>query len=153
MANIAMTEGEHQVTEESFSPNIVLAWLNAEIVLTNKRLVGKNPNTLFGVIPVGEDNINQPLKNVSNVRVSTNFRVLRLIVGIVFLLGGLSTIGSSVIAGMILLIIGAVLTLTSWLAELVVTDTSGRNNPISVSGLEKDRLSALADEINSSLTY
>ena len=99
---------EQKIKEATFTANLILFWLKANYVLTNKRVTGHTPNTLFGLIPLGKAQIAQPLKTIASVASSTKFSFLRLIIGVVFLIIGGSVIGSSFFGGVILLILGAI---------------------------------------------
>ncbi len=96
---------EQKIKEATFTANLILFWLKANYVLTNKRVTGHTPNTLFRIIPLGKAQIAQPLKTISSVTSSTKFSFLRLIIGVFLVIMSLE---SSFFGGIILLILGAI---------------------------------------------
>lgn len=136
-----MSDGETRIAEESFRPSLLLFWHKAQMVLTNRRILGSAPNTILGLIPMGKEDITQPLKNVSVISVSTKFRVFRFLIGIVLLLGGMS---SGEAAGVVLGLIGVLFIALSFTAELWVGDSSGGGQDVDVSWLDKSAAEAFA---------
>lgn len=151
---IVLGSGEHRVHEGVFTTNLVLAWHKARLVLTNKRLTGYAPNTLLGLIPLGGNEISQPLDRIARVHVSTKFRVFRVILGAIALIVGLGFLGESsgVATGLVLILIGALWVTTAWLAVLAVYDNSGNSSEIAVSGTQKNQLKQFAQRVNIQLT-
>jgi hypothetical protein len=142
-------KNEQKIKEATFTANLILFWLKANYVLTNKRVTGHTPNTLFGLIPLGKAQIAQPLKTIASVTSSTKFSFLRLIIGIVFLIIGFSTMESSFIGGVILLILGAVNILNCFTATFVITNNAGQSTGYEISILEKSKVVEFTNEVNS----
>src|SRR5437868_6310674 len=69
----------------------VLVYLKLKLAVTNKRLVGERPNTLLALIPIGSEKVSYPLSNVAGVNTSTRISPLPLLLGIIFVLAGLSS--------------------------------------------------------------
>ncbi len=141
-------KNEQIIKKATFTANLILFWLKANYVLTNKRVTGDTPNTLFGLIPLGKAQIAQPLKTIASVTSSTKFSFLRLIVGVVFLIIGLSTLGSSFIGGIILLILGAINILNCFTATFVITNNAGQSSSYEISILEKSKVIEFTNEVN-----
>lgn len=139
---------EHIIKEATFTANLILFWLKANYVLTNKRVTGHTPNTLFGLIPLGKAQIAQPLKTIASVESSTNFSILRLIIGLVLLGGGFSFIGSSVIGGVILMVFGAINTLNCYTSTFIITNNAGQSTGYEISILEKSKVEEFTNEVN-----
>lgn len=139
---------EQKIKEATFTANLILFWLKANYVLTNKRVTGHTPNTLFGLIPLGKAQIAQPLKTIASVASSTKFSFLRLIIGVVFLIIGGSVIGSSFFGGVILLILGAINILNCFTATFVITNNAGQSTGYEISILEKSKVVKFTDEVN-----
>lgn len=139
---------EQKIKEATFTANLILFWLKANYVLTNKRVTGHTPNTLFGLIPLGKAQIAQPLKTIASVASSTNFSFWRLIIGVVFLVIGFSVMGSSFIGGIILLILGAINVLNCFTATFVITNNAGQSVGYEISILEKSKVVAFTNEVN-----
>jgi len=122
--------------------------LKANFGLTNKRVTGHTPNTLLGLIPLGKNQIAQPLKNIASVTSSTKFSFMRLLIGVVFLIAGFSTMGSSFIGGVVLLILGAINILNCFTATFVITNNAGGGTNYEISILEKSKVIAFTNEVN-----
>lgn len=139
---------EQKIKEATFTANLILFWLKANYTLTNKRVTGHTPNTLFGLIPLGKAQIAQPLKTIASVASSTKFSFLRLIIGIVFLVIGFSFMGSSFLGGIILLILGAVNILNCFTATFIITNNGGQSTGYEISILEKSKVVEFTNEVN-----
>ncbi len=139
---------EQKIKEATFTANLILFWLKANYTLTNKRVTGHTPNTLFGLIPLGKAQISQPLKTIASVASSTKFSFLRLIIGVVFLVMGFSVVGSSLFGGVILLIFGAINILNCFTATFVITNNGGQSTGYEISILEKSKVIEFTNEVN-----
>lgn len=136
---------EEKIREATFTANLILFWLKANYVLTNKRITGHTPNTLFGLIPLGKAQVAQPLKTVASVVSSTKFHIWRLLLGLILVIAGFSTIDSY---GIIILIIGLVNLLNCYTATFVVTNNAGQSVGYEISILEKSKVVEFVNEIN-----
>lgn len=136
---------ERVIREATFTANLILFWLKAHYVLTNKRVTGTQPNTLLGLIPLGKAQVAQPLKTIASVVSSTKFSILRLIIGIILVFIGFSFISSF---GIILLILGAVNILNCYTATFVITNNAGQSVGYEISILEKSKVEEFANEVN-----
>ncbi len=147
MTEFTFAPGERNVVGDRFSPSVVIFWLKTSIAASSTRIQYKAPNTLFGLIPLGASTKTIPLRNVASVDTDTKFNVGSLVWGLVFLLVGLSSFGSSVFVALLFLLLAAANLANVMSASLVFRDPSGGANAITVSVLEKDRLMGLAQEI------
>lgn len=136
---------EQKIKKATFTANLILFWLKANYVLTNKRITGHTPNTLLGLIPLGQAQVAQPLKTVASVTSSTKFSFIRLLIGLILVIAGFALIGSF---GIILLILGAVNILNCYTATFVVTNNGGQSVGYEISILEKSKVVEFVDEIN-----
>ncbi len=136
---------EQKIKEATFTANLILFWLKANYVLTNKRITGHTPNTLFGLIPVGEAQIAQPLKTIASVTSSTKFSFMRLLIGFILVIAGFSLITSF---GIILLLLGAVNVLNCYTATFVITNNAGQSVGYEISILEKSKVVEFVNEVN-----
>ncbi len=136
---------EQKIKEATFTANLILFWLKANYVLTNKRITGHTPNTLLGLIPLGQAQVSQPLNTVASVTSSTKFSFIRLLIGLILVIAGFALIGSF---GIILLILGAVNILNCYTATFVVTNNGGQSVGYEISILEKSKVVEFVDEIN-----
>lgn len=143
-----LSQEEGLVREDIFTSNLLLAWLKTDFTLTNKRVVGSYPNTLMGLIPLGQNQLTYPLKNIAGVASSTKFHFWRLVIGLFFGIFGLQMLSSSPAGGLILLLIAASFILNSYTATFIVTNNAGQAPVIELSILEKDKVAAFVADIN-----
>lgn len=139
---------EKIIKEATFTANLILFWLKANYVLTNKRITGDTPNTLFGLIPLGKAQIAQPLKTIASVTSSTKFTLGRLLLGVVLALISFSIMGSSFFIGLVLLILGAVNVLNCYTATFIVTNNGGQSTGYEISILEQSKVVEFTNEVN-----
>lgn len=148
--NTTLGKDEAIIKEITFSPNLVLFWLKANYVLTNKRLTGKHPNTLFGVIPLGKVNISQPLKTIASVACVSKFWFKRLFFGLVLLVLGLIMMGAEVpfIVALFVALIGLGNLLTCYTAYFDVTNNAGQKLGCEVIITAQSQVEAYANQMN-----
>ncbi len=121
-------------------------YLKLKLTVTNKRLVGQRPNTLLGFIPVGTENISYPLSNIAAVQTSTRVSMSYLILGLLFVLAGLG-VGVDK-GGWFLIVVGALLLLGSYQAQLNVQNSGGGTIRHRISVFNKSSAQAFAQKIN-----
>lgn len=139
---------EQIIREDVFTANLILFWLKAKYCLTNKRVTGHTPNTFLAVIPLGNAQVAQPLKTIASVISSTKFHFLRLLLGLIFVIGGVVLLGTSAIIGIILIILGLVNVLNCYTATFVITNNAGQSTGYNISILEKSKVQNFVNEIN-----
>ena len=147
MTEFTFAPGEKNIIGDRFSPSIILFWLKTSIAASTTRIQYRNPNTLFGLIPLGSNTKTIPLRNVAGVETDSKMNVGSLVWRVVWLFAALCTFSSSVAASLILLLIAAANLANAMSMRLMFRDPSGGSNTITVSILEKDKLTQLAREI------
>ncbi len=145
---IVLAEGESIVREEAFNPSLVLFWLKSRLVLTNRRLLGTAPNTVLGLIPLGTTNITQPLKGVSQVAVSSKFRIFRFIIGLLVLIAGF---GAGDVGGVVIGLVGLLILVLAFNAQLEIRDNSGSSQGLDVAWNEKAKAESFAAIVSAQL--
>src|SRR5690625_1479253 len=90
----------------NFSISLLLFWLKRKVEVDSRFVKINIPNTILGVVPLGSDQQNIPLKNISSATISSRFYFLRIIIGVIIMLLGLGSMGDSFLLGLIFLIIG-----------------------------------------------
>ena len=140
--------GETEIASVSVRPSPLLFWLKVNLHASEKRIVGRTPNTFMGVIPVGSENVMFPLKQVAGLTVSTRVKPIRLIIGVLFFLVGLSSFAKG---GFILALLGAALVVAAMQAVLVIQNTGGGTKEVSVSLLDKTVISSFASTVRAHL--
>ena len=150
--NVSLGKDEKVISEYQFSPNLVLYWLKAKYTLTNKRVVGSYPNTLLYLIPLGNSQVDQPLKNVASVVASTKFSLLKFIVGLImlgFAMGLFASASEAGIIGGLLFLLGSVESFVECLVTyFVVINNAGMRSGWRILMWEKPKVQKLVSEIN-----
>lgn len=139
---------EQMVKKESFNASLLLVWLKTDFTLTTKRIGGTNPNTMLGIIPLGQKQFTYPLKNIASVSSSTQFHFWRLIIGIVLSYIGLKMFGESFLGGLVLALLGLSCLLNCYTVAFSIANNAGQAPAIELSILEKDKVAALVSDIN-----
>jgi hypothetical protein len=151
MSNLKFAPGETSVNAVSFSPNVLLFWLKTEIAVTTRRLLQRQPNTLFNVIPLGFKDAAFPLNNIASVGVEVKFSLRSFLCGLILDVVGLALLGKTPLIGIVLVFLGLALLATCFTAALGVTNTAGGVNYLRVSVFEKSKLQQFRDEVNTRL--
>lgn len=147
MTEFTYAPGETNIVGERFSPNVLLFWLKTSIAASNTRVQYRSPNTILGLIPLGADTQTIPLRNIASVDTSVKFNMGSFVIGIILAFAGLGTLGSNALIGLILLVLGLASLANMMSASLNFVNQAGGKNAITVSILEKDKLSKLAQRI------
>ncbi|TMC55371.1 MAG: hypothetical protein E6J20_00685 [Chloroflexi bacterium] len=142
---VVLAKDESVRSYGEFLVSNVWVFLKLKLVLTTKRLAGEKPNTFLGFIPVGSDKVSYPLSNIAGVNTSTRISPLALIVGAIFLLAGIAT---GVQNGWFAMLIGVVLLLGSYQAQLNVQNSGGFTIRHRISVFNKGAAQTFAQEIN-----
>lgn len=149
--SIVLSKDEQIVDTQEFTTNLILSWIKTKFSLTSKRIVGSEPNTLFGAIPLGSKEITYPLKSIAGVGVSTKFHFKRLLLGLFLVFTGFGFLGDSFLVGLILLLLGALPLLNSYTSTLSITNNAGQSHNIEMSILEKDKVQDFVQKTNNSI--
>lgn len=139
---------EKKIKEATFTANIVLFWLKADYLLTNKRVTGRTPNTFFGIVPFGERKFAQPLPAIASVASSTRFFFMRLIVGLALVFIGFEFISSF---GIILVFLGIIKIMNSYTATFIITNNSGQREGYEISILQKSDVEEFVSKVNETI--
>jgi len=146
--SVVLGKDEKIVSEHKFKPNLILFWLKADYVLTDKRLTGSQPNVFLGLIPLGKGQVNQPLKTIASVNSVTKFYFKKFLVGLILLIAGFAVLGETVIGGIIVALLGAIILLNSYMSTFVIMNNGGQTVGYSLSWLEKSKVEQFVSEIN-----
>ncbi len=138
---MAKASDDQVLAQVDLTPSPLLFWLKVNLRLSEKSLSGKNPNTIFGIIPAGYNAVSYSLRQVSGVAVETKVSVPKVIFGLFFSFAGLSNIvNGQFFGGLVFLIIGAAIFVAGLTAALAVTNTGGVTQYIKVSLIDRSRL-------------
>lgn len=92
---IQIVQSEQVRYQAYFSPNLILKHLKVELMLTDKRVVVRSPNTIFGLIPLGYLERSAPLDKVAEVAAGESVSTRKLVYGGLAALFGLLTFVST----------------------------------------------------------
>jgi hypothetical protein len=135
----------------SVRPNLIVGWLRSSLVLTDTMVSGTTPSTIFGLIPAGTNNISQPLNRVSRVQVSTGINGARFLIALILLLMAFLMLNGSMVLMVIVILIAVAALATSYRTELIIADSGGGTQQVSVSPLDKEAVQRFADSVNQRL--
>lgn len=103
-----MVESIETSTNKDFAVSLVTPWIKGNMFVSQDGFLKiKMQNTiLFGMIPAGMTKDSSPLGNVSNVSSNKEFKLGRILLGLLIAIGGLMILSSSPLVGIILALIG-----------------------------------------------
>ncbi len=129
-------------------PSPLLFWLKVNLRLSEKGLNGRNPNTIFGIIPAGYNSVSYSLKQISGVGVETKVSVPKVIFGVLFAFTGLfGILSGEFLFSFVLLLVGAGIFAAGLTAALAITNTGGVTQYIKVSLIDRSRLEDFAQKV------
>lgn len=119
---VALAADERVLDDRQFSASNVLFFLHLRFATTNRRVVGRAPNTLLGVIPVGSTLVNYPLPNVAGIAIRTRVSTAAVLLGLLFVLAGIGAKGGNGVA----IVIGLLFLFVSLRTEIAITNSGGQ---------------------------
>lgn len=119
--------------------------LKLKLAVTNKRLTGQRPNTIFGMFAVGSQKMSYPLSNIAGVQTSTRILFGPLLLGLVLVVVG---IGQGFQRGWWVLLLGALLVLYCYRAQLNIQNSGGGVISHRIAVWNKGAAQTFAQEIN-----
>lgn len=138
--------------DHDFSVSLLFFWVKGLVSIDSRFVTTSMPNTILGFIPAGKDNQSIPLKNISAARISSSYEIKPILIGAVAALFGLSMMGESFMASLIVLLI-AIGIGGSGIETLLVIQRAGADYYISVPFFEKQKLLILQDSITEALAH
>lgn len=134
-----------------FSVSLLLFWLRGRVEIDSKFVKLRLPNIVFRFFPMGSTEDIIPLRNVSNLQINTDYRLLRMIFGGLMALGSLMTLLDGGL--------GSIINFFFWLfvagsgiRNSLTFDKSGSQQRISVPFYEQNKLYAIKDELHARLS-
>lgn len=136
----------------TFITSFLTFYLKGEIKQDKNFLKFKIPNTILTLIPLGAHKKNIAINQIASV--NTDFRLLfkNMLIGIVEVIIALACFGSSVLAGLIFLVLGGLTILNSMQTTLIVTLTSGEILPVYFIIFEKAKAEQAEEAINNMIS-
>ncbi|WP_075725818.1 hypothetical protein [Corynebacterium aquilae] len=142
-----LAPGEVGVYGDRFMISPVLPYIKGQMMCSSTRFVYKIPATVLALIPVGGDEMTIPISAISGVSTTSRLRVGRMIAGILALMIAISVISNSVLAGLVLFLLGALWLVTCYPVALVVQNHAGMSTNLVVSLFDKARLERFKAEL------
>lgn len=143
----AIAPGESGIVTDSFSPSPIMFWLKTKVDASTMRVRYVSPNTLLGLIPLGEQAKTIPVANISSVDTDTRFNLGPFLIGIVLTGVGIGCMPDSIPLGLVLLVFAVANLVNALSARLTFVNHAGGRNTVTVSILEKARLMQLSERI------
>lgn len=132
--------------ETKFSTSLLFFWVKGSVTVDSRFVKTNLSNTILGFIPAGKDQQNIPLKNISGAMLSTQYFFKPIILGLIFLLIGLSSFSENFIIGLILFILGIGIA-GNGIQTILNIEKSGSPYFISVPFFEKQKMQLLNNYI------
>lgn len=142
---VTLAPGEQPLARGSFMFSNVLFFLHWRMAVTSKRLVGLTPNTVLGVIPLGSTQVSYPLAAIAGVTVRTRYSVFWLIIGLLFVIGGLGQ------ANVVVMFLGVLALAAAFRAEISVTNSGGQRTGHGVAFLDRASAATFAQQVNTAI--
>lgn len=137
--------------EVNFSISLIFFWLKGSVGVDSRFVKTNLTNTILGFIPLGKDQQNIPLKNISGSILSTKYLAKPILIGIILLFIGFGMMGDSFLGGLVLLLIGVGIML-SGIQTILVIEKAGSPYFIKVPFFEKAKMNQLNDYIHEALS-
>ena len=137
--------------EVSFITSYLTFYLKGRVKCDNNFVSISCPNTILKLIPLGSLNKTFPVEQVSSV--SSDFKVTlgSLLWGVLITLLGLGSLTSSIVLGLILAAVGALMVLSS-LQTVVYVTVAGNSYLIPIIFLEKAKAEQICSGIQTMIT-
>ena len=148
-----LAPGETSVYGDRFLISIIAPYLKGQMMCSTTRFVFKVPNTLLGVIPVGSNENTIPISAIAAVSTSSKLRVGRAILALIFILAGLSTMGSThgtgstIFWGIVMTLLGISFAATCMPMVLTVQNHAGGATALEVAIFERSKLERFRQEL------
>lgn len=153
--NIKLAPGEQGLYARDFRPNLLFYWLRSTMLVTNKRLLIKAPNSFLGIIPMGFQERSMPIGAIAGTTTSRTVKVGPLLlfafVAVCFLFGSINMFEESVGAALMMLLLALIfgfLSANSVLSSLEITNNGGGTTEATVSFVEASTLEEFREKAN-----
>jgi len=146
---IALAPGERVIAQDQFMFSLAHFFLSTTVLLSDRRMSWRRPNTLAGLIPLGGQTTTFPLANIASVTTASWIRVLRLLFGLILAVGGFFNIATW--WGWIVVLVGAFLVVTAFRALLVVVNSGGQRYAIQLALTNRSAAERFAASANQAI--
>ena len=114
-----------------FMTSLLTFYLKGEISQDQNFIKMKKPNTILALIPLGAKKESVPVSQLASVDSNFKLHLKSLLVGLILVIAGFACMGSSFLAGLLLLLIGANKGITAFETVLSIKTTAGEAKELS----------------------
>jgi Short C-terminal domain len=151
---VELAPGELVAATGEFRVSNILFFIHWRMAVTNRRLIGRTPNTILGIIPLGSNHVSYPLANIAGVVTRRAYSLLSLIVGLFFLLAGLGGLNTSASGGIILIVLGLLILVSTIRASIQVTNSGGQKIAHGIAFTDRSAAQGFVNTVNTTIaTY
>ena len=139
---VTLAPGEEVLGSGEFRVSNLLFFIRWTMFVTNKRLIGRVPNTILAVIPLGSNQVSYPLANVAGVSVKRAYSAFAFLLGVILLISGAAS------PNVLAIFIGVILLLAAFRNNIQVTNSGGDRIRHAVSILDRSAAEAFVQRVN-----
>ncbi|WP_036977731.1 hypothetical protein [Pseudobutyrivibrio sp. MD2005] len=132
----------------TYMTGLLTFYLKGEISTDTNFLKLRIPNTILALIPLGAQKDIIPVQQVATVSTSFRLEFKKLLYGLLGVIVGLASLGSSVVFGLLLVLWGVSAVITAFITNLIITTTSGVVYGVPFLVFEKDKANQAEAMIN-----
>ncbi|MFV0479200.1 MAG: hypothetical protein ACK5LZ_01315 [Anaerorhabdus sp.] len=132
----------------TFASSLITYYLKGEVNVDQNFVKFKIPNTILGLIPLGQAQRTIPSNQISSVDSSFSLSIKEVLVGVLLFFVGLSLSGDSVLWGLILMAAGVAQIIGAFNTFVLVHTTSGGTLVLDFLIFEKNKVQEVEAMIN-----
>ena len=146
---ISLGQDEQVIAESSFSYSILLFFIKWKVCVTNKRFIARIPNVVLMVIPLGANSITFPLRNVSTISTTTEYKLWSFFCAGILLFSGFGHF--NFLLGFIAFILGIILVIASFQILIRIESSSATRIKCQIAVWEKEKALEFTNKINQAI--
>jgi hypothetical protein len=160
---VGLPEGVVLAPEETlaatgeFRVSNILFFLRWRMAVTNRRLIGRTPNTILGIIPLGSNQVSYPLANIADVATRRAYSVSSFLIGLILLLAGLGELSgpnSGPGAAIVLIVLGLLALAATIRVSIQVTHSGGQKFAHGIAFSDRSAAQSFVNKVNTTIaTY
>ncbi len=135
-----------------YMTSLLTFYLKGEIKSEQNFISFKNPNTILGLIPLGSKKEKIAINQIASTETNFKLKFLKLLIGIGIACAGFACFASTLLGGLIILIIGANTIIDAFEIDLVVITTAGMRKEIDFFIFEKAKADLAEEQINNMIS-
>lgn len=139
---VTLAPGEQILGGGEFRVSNLLFFMHWRMVVTSKRIIGRVPNTILAIIPLGFNQVSYPLPNVAGVAVGRSYSALA------FLVGALMVLAFGSRGNIVGVLIGAAIFVAAFRNNIQITNSGGDKIRHGVSFLDRAAAESFVHTVN-----